>query len=74
MTYIQSPPRGRDIQIKVTDLEFSYFHLKSDFCGYIKVTFGNVQNMKPVQFCTGFIFCLFSAILATKLNHFKYFV
>ena len=29
---------------------------------------GNEQNMKSVQFCTGFIFCTFPGIFKTKQN------
>ena len=31
------------------------------------------QNMKPVQFCTGLIFCTFSAILAALQHYHFYF-
>ena len=30
---------------------------------------GNEQNMKPVQFCTGFIFCTFPEILIAKNSY-----
>ena len=33
----------------------------------------NVQNMKPVQVCTGFIFCTFPALVTTKHNYHAYF-
>ena len=35
---------------------------------------GNVQNMKPVQCCTGFIFCTFPEIVRAKYSfhiHFR---
>ena len=34
---------------------------------------GNVQNMKHVQNCTGFIFCSFSSSVIAKYNYQVYF-
>ena len=33
----------------------------------------NVQNMKPVQVCTGFIFCTFPATVTARHNYRAYF-
>ena len=33
----------------------------------------NVQNIKPVQFCTGFIFCTFPAVMIVVYNFHMHF-
>ena len=37
------------------------FHRVSGACWIGRLTAGNLQNMKPLQICTGFIFCTFPA-------------
>ena len=32
-----------------------------------------VQNVKPVQFCTDMIFCIFSGIVIENMNHHMHF-
>ena len=33
----------------------------------------NAHNMKPVHFCTGFIFCMFPAIVTEQKNYHRHF-